>query len=78
MNVQVICTTDDPLDDLQYHKKISESNFAIKVLPAFRPDKAMNVADAEVFNNYVNKLEAVADIEINDFDKYHRCIKKTP
>ena len=75
MNVQVICTTDDPVDDLQYHKQINEDGFSIKVLPAFRPDKAMNVADAKAFNEYVNKLEAVANIEINDFKTYLDALK---
>ena len=58
MNVKVVCTTDDPVDDLQFHKKISDDNFSIKVLPAFRPDKAMNVADANTLNDYVNKLDS--------------------
>jgi glucuronate isomerase len=45
MNVRLICTTDDPVDDLAYHKKIKNDNWHINVLPAFRPDKAMNVDD---------------------------------
>ena len=49
MNVKVLCTTDDPIDSLEYHQKIEEDKFEIKVLPAFRPDKAMNVEDAESF-----------------------------
>lgn len=76
MNVQVICTTDDPLDDLQYHKQISEDNFSIKVLPAFRPDKAMNVADVNTFNNYVNTLAAITGTEIFDFKTYLEALKK--
>src|SRR6187399_3517469 len=52
MNVRLICTTDDPVDDLAYHKKIKNDNWHIKVLPAFRPDKAMNVDDVNTFNNY--------------------------
>jgi len=76
MNVQVVCTTDDPVDDLRFHKKISDDDFSIKVLPTFRPDKAMNVSDANAFNNYINKLETVADIEINDFKAYIDALKK--
>ena len=76
MNVQVVCTTDDPVDDLQFHKNISDDKFAIKVLPTFRPDKAMNVSEANAFNDYINKLEAVADIEINDFKAYIDALKK--
>jgi len=74
--VQVVCTTDDPVDDLRFHKKISDDDFSIKVLPTFRPDKAMNVSDANAFNNYINKLETVADIEINDFKAYIDALKK--
>ena len=76
MNVQVICTTDDPLDDLQYHKQIKEANSSIKVLPTFRPDKAMNVSNSNDFNTYVNKLEAVADLDINDLKTYVDALKK--
>jgi glucuronate isomerase len=57
MNVRLICTTDDPVDDLAHHKKIKNDNWHIKVLPAFRPDKAMNVDDVNTFNNYLTLLE---------------------
>lgn len=53
--VEVICTTDDPADDLRYHKKIKESGFKTKVLPTFRPDKAVNIDKAD-FVDYINKL----------------------
>ena len=76
MNVKVVCTTDDPVDDLQFHKKIDDDNFSVKVLPAFRPDKAMNVGDANTFNNYLNTLAAVADTEISDFKTYLDALKK--
>ena len=46
MKVKVVCTTDDPTDSLEYHQQLKDEGFEIKVLPAFRPDKAMNVADA--------------------------------
>jgi glucuronate isomerase len=76
MNVEVVCTTDDPVDDLQYHKQLRKEDFSIKVLPAFRPDKAMNVADANAFNNYISKLESISNIEINDFKTYVDALKK--
>ena len=76
MNVQVVCTTDDPIDDLQFHKKINDSDFSVKVLPAFRPDKAMNVADVNAFNDYVNKLAVAADIEISDLKTYLDALRK--
>src|SRR5688500_18887556 len=68
MNVKVICTTDDPVDDLEHHKKIDKDGWPIKVLPAFRPDKAMNVDDVNVFNNYLTLLEKASDISISTFN----------
>jgi glucuronate isomerase len=75
MNVKVICTTDDPLDDLQYHQQISNDDFGIKVLPAFRPDKAMAVADPSSFNDYVNRLAAVANTEISGLQTFLDALK---
>jgi len=54
MNVKVVCTTDDPLDSLEYHQQIKDSGFEIKVLPTFRPDKAMLlIDDAQAYQEYV-------------------------
>ena len=75
MNVKVLCTTDDPTDSLKHHRKISEDGFEIKVLPAFRPDKAMNVDDVVSFNAYVNKLQEVSNILIASFDDYLQALK---
>ncbi len=75
MNVEVICTTDDPADSLEHHKRIAEDGFEIKILPAFRPDKAMNVDDVATFNNYVDKVEAVSNISILDYDHYLKALK---
>ncbi len=76
MNVKVVCTTDDPTDSLEYHQKIKVDNFEIKVLPAFRPDKAMNVDHADNFNNYVAKLEAVSGIKVTGFHSYLDALKQ--
>ena len=76
MNVKVLCTTDDPTDSLEHHKKIKEDGFEIKVLPAFRPDKAMNVDDVDTFNAYVNKLQAVSNILIASWDDYLKALKR--
>ena len=76
MNVKVVCTTDDPVDNLQYHKKLKDDGFEIKVLPAFRPDKAMAVDDATTFNGYVAKLEAAANVSIGSFNDYLDALKK--
>ncbi|MBN8672583.1 MAG: glucuronate isomerase [Chitinophagales bacterium] len=70
MNVSLVCTTDDPVDSLEYHQKIKEDGFEKPILPAFRPDNAMNVSSAEKFNAYVNKLSAVTNIAISSFDDF--------
>ena len=76
MNVQLICTTDDPVDNLEYHQKIEKDNWSTRVLPAFRPDKAMNVDDVNTFNNYLSGLEKAADISISTFNDYLAAFKK--
>ncbi len=76
MNVEALCTTDDPLASLAHHAKIKEDDFGIKVFPAFRPDKAMEVGDAETFNQYANKLEAVTGVSISTYYDYLGALKK--
>ncbi|RKD88505.1 D-glucuronate isomerase [Mangrovibacterium diazotrophicum] len=66
-NVNTICTTDDPVDTLEYHKQIKESGFEVAVLPAWRPDKAMMVADPAFFNDYMAQLEKAAGTDIKTF-----------
>jgi glucuronate isomerase len=75
MNVKLLCTTDDPVDDLGFHKKIKDDNFEITVLPAFRPDQAMNTTDADKFVKYISKLEAVTNISISSFNDYLTALK---
>ena len=70
MNVKVICTTDDPIDSLEYHKTLAESDFEVKIKPAFRPDKAMEVSSAANFVAYVKKLEAVTNLSVYSFEDY--------
>ncbi len=70
MNVRVICTTDDPIDSLEYHQQIKERNFGTKVLPAFRPDKAMEVSNATNFVSYVQKIEKASGISVSTFDDF--------
>jgi glucuronate isomerase len=67
MNVEVVCTTDDPVDSLEHHRKIREDGFEIKVLPTWRPDKAMAVEDINGYNSYLDRLEVVADYPIVSF-----------
>ena len=65
-NVECVCTTDDPVDDLRYHKQTRESGFEVRMIPAWRPDKAMNVEKPE-FAAYVRQLAEVADVDIKTF-----------
>lgn len=76
MNVEVICTTDDPVDNLEHHQKIKQSGSSVKVYPAFRPDKAMNADDVQGLNNYISKLEQVSDTAVNDYNDYLKALKK--
>ncbi|HCR90639.1 MAG TPA: glucuronate isomerase [Prolixibacteraceae bacterium] len=66
-NVHTICTTDDPIDTLEYHQKIKADGFEVAVLPAWRPDKAMMVEDPKSFNDYMDKLAKAAEINISNF-----------
>jgi len=76
MNVKVVCTTDDPTDTLEHHQKIKDDGFEIKILPAFRPDKAMNVNDAATFNAYVKKLEAASGKTVSSYQTYLDALKQ--
>lgn len=76
MNVKVVCTTDDPIDSLEYHQQIKDDGFEIKILPAYRPDKAMNADDAAAFNAYVSRLEAVAGVSIGSYQQYLDALKQ--
>lgn len=72
--VETLCTTDDPIDDLAFHKAIKKQNVGFLVLPTYRPDKAMAVENAVVFNEYVSKLEAVCNKEIQTLNQYLDCL----
>ena len=65
-NVKLLCTTDDPADSLEYHLALSQDkDFDVAVLPAFRPDRAMNV-DKPDFAEYITKLSEASGVEITD------------
>ena len=66
-NVTLICTTDDPVDSLEWHKLIKEdASFEVKVLPAWRPDKAMNIEKPD-YTSYLEKLSACSGVKIKSF-----------
>ena len=66
-NVTLICTTDDPVDTLEWHDMIkADESFDVKVLPAWRPDKAKNIIKPE-FASYINQLSEVSGVKIDSF-----------
>lgn len=70
MNVVTVCTTDDPTDSLEFHAQLKEEAFEIPILPAFRPDKAMDVSDTLKFNDYIKKIESSSNISISSFEDF--------
>ncbi len=65
--VHIVCTTDDPIDSLEYHQAIAaDTSFTVKVLPTWRPDKAMAVEQVDVYNAYIDRLAEVSGVEISD------------
>ncbi len=73
--VEVVCTTDDPIDSLEHHQKVSDDGFEVRVLPTWRPDRAMMVDDPVVFNIYVDRLEEVANCSISRFKDFLQGLK---
>ena len=74
--VTLICTTDDPIDDLRWHKVIKEDEtFDIQVLPAWRPDRAVSIEKPD-FADYTKQLAEVAGVEIKTFDDWKCAITK--
>ena len=74
--VTVVCTTDDPTDSLEHHKKIRASGIATRVYPTFRPDKALAVDQPAAFNAWVDKLSAVSGMDCNNFANFLAALKK--
>ncbi|MFT7160763.1 MAG: glucuronate isomerase, partial [Bacteroidia bacterium] len=68
MDVRVACSTDDPIDDLKYHKQIKEQNLDVKVFPTFRPDKSFALDDIVAYNEYLDKLGQVVGSDIKNID----------
>ncbi|MCR5669415.1 MAG: glucuronate isomerase [Butyrivibrio sp.] len=74
-NVTLICTTDDPIDTLEWHDKIREdASFDVKVLPAWRPDKAKNISKPE-FTSYLEKLSEVSGVKIDSFKSLKEALR---
>ena len=74
-NVTLICTTDDPIDSLCYHKAIAEDqSFSVQVLPAWRPDRSIAIEKPD-FAAYMEQLSSVSHIEINSFPALCKALK---
>ena len=74
--VKAVCTTDDPTDDLACHRAIAASDLKTKVFPTFRPDKALSVRVPELFNPWVDKLEAASNTSIHHLTDFVDALKK--
>lgn len=75
-NVTLICTTDDPADTLEWHKILAaDDSFDVQVLPAWRPDKAMNIEKPD-YLEYLNKLGAASELKIESFAALKEALKK--
>ena len=75
-DVKIVCTTDDPADSLEHHQKVANSNCPTRVLPTFRPDKAMTVDNAKDYNAYLDKLAAAADVDISSYEDLKKALTK--
>ena len=74
-NVKVICTTDDPTDDLHYHEQIANlPDFPVKVLPTFRPDKGLEI-NKDTFIPFVKQLEEVTNKSFSSFEEYVQALE---
>ena len=75
-NVDIICTTDDPVDSLEWHEKLdADKSFPVTVLPAWRPDKAMNL-EKETYLAYLAQLETAAGMKIDSFAALKSALRK--
>jgi len=75
MKVKLVCTTDDPADNLEHHIKLKNEGFEIPILPAFRPDKAMNADDPATFNTYVSRIESASNVSVVSYRDYLDALK---
>ncbi len=74
--VKALCTTDDPADDLAYHRQIAGRPFGTRVYPAFRPDKALNVHQPDLFNPWLDRLASVSNIDIAKLDSFLAALRQ--
>jgi glucuronate isomerase len=76
MNVEILCTTDDPTDDLTYHQELAKTNFKIKVYPTFRLDGILNVTGKDFYRDYLSLLSEKSNIRITDLSTLLEAIQQ--
>lgn len=76
MNVKLLCTTQQPLDNLEHHRKIHSEDFKIALHTAFRPDNAMAVENLPVLNGWIDSLQQVSGVEVKNFSSYVEALRK--
>ncbi len=74
--VEALCTTDDPTDDLAYHRAIIDSGFETQVLPTFRPDRALAILDVVEFNAWLERLRAASDVDVRDLASFLTALRQ--
>ena len=75
MKVELVCTSDDPIDDLSHHQFASKNGKGILVLPTWRPDRLLNISNQEAFNYYLEQLSQASGVTISGFDDFLEAIK---
>jgi len=75
MKVEIICTTDDPADSLEFHHQILKQNISLRVFPTFRPDKVLATGDSIAFRSYIEKLGLAANISISTYNHFLDAVK---
>ncbi|NLH18168.1 MAG: glucuronate isomerase [Phycisphaerae bacterium] len=76
MNICLVCTTEDPLDTLEYHQKIRRDSFEIRIHTAWRPDRAMAAENPTTLNAWIDKLAALTDMDIRTMADYDDALRK--
>lgn len=74
-NVEVVCTTDDPADSLEHHRRIMDNPFGVKVLPTWRPDKALAIENPTAYKSYVERLSQVAGVSVTDYESLLEALR---
>ena len=76
MNVKLVCTTEDPLDSLDDHRMLAETDFEVAVHTAWRPDRGMAAENVPVLNEWIDRLAELTDVEVKDFPSYLVALNK--